>query len=191
MCRLLSRLPMRVAVAGTFGPLHDGHRTLLEHALRFGEDGVVVALTSDELAVETRHDSRPIPSFEERTRAVTDAIGEIDEWDRDIEIRTLETEYGIATDEPSIDALVVSPRRPPNSRRSTDCGARGSNRCRGSSHRTSTPTTATGSRRPGSSRGDRRTRTRPRVPAWQSIATVRPESLIPTICHTVRPPVSQ
>jgi len=114
---------MRVAVAGTFGPLHDGHRTLLEHALRFGEDGVVVALTSDELAVETRHDSRPIPSFEERTRAVTDAIGEIDEWDRDIEIRTLETEYGIATDEPSIDALVVSPRRPPNSRRSTDCGA--------------------------------------------------------------------
>ncbi|MFB1063671.1 phosphopantetheine adenylyltransferase [Natrinema sp. H-ect4] len=104
---------MRVAVAGTFGPLHDGHRTLLEHALRFGEDGVVVALTSDELAVETRHDSRPIPSFEERTRAVTDAIGEIDEWDRDIEIRTLETEYGIAIDEPSIDALVVSPETAP------------------------------------------------------------------------------
>lgn len=104
---------MRIAVAGTFGPLHDGHRTLFEHALRFGEDGVVVALTSDELAVETRHEPRPIPSLEERTRTVTDAIRDLDEWDRDVEIRTLETEDGIATDEPSIDALVVSPETAP------------------------------------------------------------------------------
>ncbi len=104
---------MRVAVAGTFGPLHDGHRNLFEHALRFGEDGVVVALTSDELAVETRHEPRPIPSLEERTRIVTDALSGLDEWDRDIEIRTLETEDGIATDEPSIDALVVSPETAP------------------------------------------------------------------------------
>ncbi|WP_254761874.1 phosphopantetheine adenylyltransferase [Natrinema marinum] len=104
---------MRVAVAGTFGPLHDGHRNLFEHALRFGSDGVVVALTSDELAVETRHEPRPIPSLEERARIVTDALNESDEWDRDIELRTLETEDGIATDEPSIDALVVSPETAP------------------------------------------------------------------------------
>ncbi|WP_226004134.1 phosphopantetheine adenylyltransferase [Natrinema salinisoli] len=104
---------MRIAVAGTFGPLHDGHRTLVEHALRFGEDGVVVALTADDLAVETRHEPRPIPSLEERMQAVTDAITELDEWDRDVELRTLETEYGIATDEPSIDALVVSPETAP------------------------------------------------------------------------------
>ncbi|ELY84134.1 phosphopantetheine adenylyltransferase [Natrinema altunense] len=104
---------MRVAVAGTFGPLHDGHRTLFEHALRFGTDGVVVALTSDELAVETRHEPRPVPPLEERTRAVTETLRELDEWDRDVECRTLETEYGIATDEPSIDALVVSPETAP------------------------------------------------------------------------------
>ena len=104
---------MRVAVAGTFGPLHDGHRALFEHALRFGVDGVVVALTSDELAVETRHEPREIPAFDDRVRAVTDAVAELDEWNRDVELRTLESEYGIAEDEPSIDALVVSPETAP------------------------------------------------------------------------------
>jgi len=104
---------MHVAVAGTFGPLHDGHRALFEHALRFGEDGIVVALTSDELAVETRDEPREIPSFDERVRLVTDAIAEIDEWNRDVEIRELTTEYGIAEDDPTIDALVVSPETAP------------------------------------------------------------------------------
>ncbi|QLG49008.1 phosphopantetheine adenylyltransferase [Natrinema halophilum] len=104
---------MRVAVAGTFGPLHDGHRALFEHALRFGDDGVVVALTSDELAVDTRHEPRPIPSFDDRVDGAADAIVDVDEWDREVEIRELETEHGIATDDPSIDALVVSPETAP------------------------------------------------------------------------------
>ncbi|APX96982.1 phosphopantetheine adenylyltransferase [Natronorubrum daqingense] len=100
---------MHVAVAGTFGPLHDGHRVLFEHALRFGTDGVVVALTSDELARETRQQSREIPSFDERVRGVTDAVADLDEWGRDVDVRALSGEYGIAEDDPSIDALVVSP----------------------------------------------------------------------------------
>ncbi len=104
---------MRVAVAGTFGPLHDGHRTLFEHALRFGDDGVVVAVTGGGLAVETRHEPRPIPSLEDRTAAVTEAIADLNRWDREVEIRTLEGEYGIATDESAIDALVVSPETAP------------------------------------------------------------------------------
>lgn len=104
---------MYVAVAGTFGPLHDGHRTLFEHALRFGDDGVVVALTSDELAVETRDRPREIPAFEERVRQVTDAIDALNEWDRDVEVRELTGEYGIAEDDPAIDALVVSPETAP------------------------------------------------------------------------------
>ena len=108
-----ARPGMRVVVAGTFGPLHDGHRTLFEHALRFGADGVVVALTSDDLATETRHEPRPIPPFGERVRAVTDAIADLDEWDRDVEIRELETENGIAATEPALDALVVSPETAP------------------------------------------------------------------------------
>ncbi|MFA9426095.1 phosphopantetheine adenylyltransferase [Natronorubrum sp. A-ect3] len=104
---------MHVAVAGTFGPIHDGHRTLFEHALRFGEDGVVVALTSDELAAETRDKPRPIPSFDERVRAVTDEVAALDEWGRGVEIRKLAGEHGIAAEDPVIDALVVSPETAP------------------------------------------------------------------------------
>ena len=100
---------MRVAVAGTFGPVHDGHRSLFEHALCFGDGGVIVALTSDELATETRTTPRPIPSFEDRRDVVETTIEECDEWGRDVEIRRLEDEHGIASEEPSLDALVLSP----------------------------------------------------------------------------------
>ncbi|MFC4543094.1 phosphopantetheine adenylyltransferase [Halosolutus amylolyticus] len=98
---------MRVAVAGTFGPIHDGHRLLFEHALRFGEDGVVVGLTSDTLANASR--SRSVPAYEARERSVSAAFAAIDEWDRDVTIRTLTDPHDIVTDDPSIDALVVSP----------------------------------------------------------------------------------
>lgn len=100
---------MRVAVAGTFGPIHDGHRALFEQVLRFGDDGVLVALTSDELARETRHEPRPIPPFSERKRVVEETLAELDEWERDVECRTLTDELAIASTDPTIDALVVSP----------------------------------------------------------------------------------
>lgn len=100
---------MRVAVAGTFGPIHDGHRLLFEHALRFGDDGVIVGLTSDDLATETRHVPRPVPPYEDRERSVASELAAIDEWDRDVTIRKLTGPHEIVTDEPAIDALVVSP----------------------------------------------------------------------------------
>lgn len=100
---------MRVAVAGTFGPIHDGHRALFERALAAGDDGVLVALTSDELAVETRDEPRPVPPFEERRRRLATELERLDDWGRDVEIRKLEDRHGIASDDPSIDALVVSP----------------------------------------------------------------------------------
>lgn len=46
-------------------------------------------------------------------RAVTDEIAALDEWGRDVEIRTLSSEHAIAIDDPSIDALVVSPETAP------------------------------------------------------------------------------
>ncbi|SEH16359.1 pantetheine-phosphate adenylyltransferase [Natronorubrum sediminis] len=104
---------MHVAVAGTFGPLHDGHRTLFEHALRFGTDGVVVGLTSDDMARETRQQSREVLSFDDRVRGVTDAVADLDEWNRDVDVHELSSEYDIAEDDPSIDALVVSPETAP------------------------------------------------------------------------------
>ncbi|EMA37347.1 phosphopantetheine adenylyltransferase [Halobiforma nitratireducens] len=104
---------MNVAVAGTFGPIHDGHRTLFEHALRFGADGVVVGLTTDTFATETRSEPRDVPSFDDRKESVSAAIAALDDWNREVEIRPLETKYGIAADDPAIDALVVSPETAP------------------------------------------------------------------------------
>lgn len=97
---------MPVAVAGTFGPIHDGHRVLLEHALRFGER-VIVGLTSDELASKTR--SRPVAPYEERKRSLAAELESIDEWGRDVVIRKLTDPHEIVTEQSSIDALVVSP----------------------------------------------------------------------------------
>ena len=97
----------RVAVAGTFGPLHDGHRTLLRTALKYGDGGLVVGVTSDEFARSSR--TRAVPAFADRTTAVETALREQDEWDREWEIRELTSEHGIVTEEPAVDALVVSP----------------------------------------------------------------------------------
>ena len=103
-------IDMRVAVAGTFGPLHDGHRALFEAALERGDEGVVVGLSSDEFATETRRpDPRPIPPYEERKQQVEAALEELDEWDRPVETRSFSDEHGFADDDPSLDALVVSP----------------------------------------------------------------------------------
>lgn len=101
---------MRVAVAGTFGPLHDGHREMFGTALARGDDGVVVGLASDRFATESRRpDPRPIPPFEERKRAIEELLDELDEWGRDVEIREFDDEYGFADDDPTLDGLVVSP----------------------------------------------------------------------------------
>jgi pantetheine-phosphate adenylyltransferase len=105
---------MYVAVAGTFGPLHDGHRELFRQAIRFG-DRVVVALTTDGFAPETRSEPRPIPSYDERERAVRAAFDELvpDSREVAVEVRPLESELGIASEEPALDALVVSPETAP------------------------------------------------------------------------------
>lgn len=101
---------MRVTVAGTFGPIHDGHRALFEAALERGDEGVLVGLSSDEFATETRRpDPRPIPPYEERKQRVEATVDELDEWNRTVDIRKFTDEHGFADDDPSLDALVVSP----------------------------------------------------------------------------------
>ena len=101
---------MRVVVAGTFGPIHDGHRALFEAALRYGDDGVVVGVSSDAFATESRRpDPRQIPPVEERMRRVEAEMESLDGWGREVSFREIETEFGFADDDPRLDVLVVSP----------------------------------------------------------------------------------
>jgi pantetheine-phosphate adenylyltransferase len=62
---------MRVAIGGTFQPLHDGHKVLLRKAYELSKN-VDVGLTSDEMARGMR--TRPVKSYEERKGALHDWI---------------------------------------------------------------------------------------------------------------------
>jgi pantetheine-phosphate adenylyltransferase len=98
---------MKVALGGTFDPIHDGHRALFERAFELGD--VTVGLTSDDLAPRTRNEDRPVRSYNRRKRDLEAELAEYaEEYDRSFEIRKLTEPTGIAT-EPQFDALVVSP----------------------------------------------------------------------------------
>ncbi|SFS07966.1 pantetheine-phosphate adenylyltransferase [Halomicrobium zhouii] len=98
---------MKVALGGTFDPLHDGHRALFERAFELGD--VTVGLTSDDLAPKTRRADRHVRSFADRKRDIENELRSFAaEYDREFEVRRLDEPTGIAT-EPQFDALVVSP----------------------------------------------------------------------------------
>jgi pantetheine-phosphate adenylyltransferase len=106
---------MKVALGGTFDPIHDGHRKLFERAFELGD--VTVGLTSDELAGETRDEPRPVRPFEARLADLEAELADFaDEYDREYEVRTLTEPTGIAT-EPQFDVLVVSPETENGGRR--------------------------------------------------------------------------
>jgi pantetheine-phosphate adenylyltransferase len=98
---------MKVALGGTFDPLHDGHRALFERAFELGD--VTVGLTSDELAPRTRHEDRKVRSFANRKADLEAELSSFaEEHDREFDIRELSEPTGIASEE-QFDVLVVSP----------------------------------------------------------------------------------
>ena len=98
----------RVAVGGTFDPLHDGHRTLLNRAYELGRTGdVVIGLTSNDLARRRIH---PVADYRVRERELERYV--IDRFGIPPEIVTLHDPYGAALAEP-FDYIVVSPETHP------------------------------------------------------------------------------
>jgi pantetheine-phosphate adenylyltransferase len=98
---------MKVALGGTFDPLHDGHRALFERAFELGD--VTVGLTSDRLAPRTRHEDRVVRPFDERKAELDSELSSFaEEHGRSFDIRELSEPTGIASEE-QFDVLVVSP----------------------------------------------------------------------------------
>jgi pantetheine-phosphate adenylyltransferase len=96
---------MKVMVGGTFDPLHDGHKRLLDRSFELaGSEGyVVIGLTTDTFASRKIH---PIRSFSERRVDLEAYIGKKGHTAR-WQIEPLNDRFGSAV-ESDFDAIVVS-----------------------------------------------------------------------------------
>jgi pantetheine-phosphate adenylyltransferase len=100
----------RVAVGGTFDPLHDGHLLLLRRAFELGKgDTVVIALTSDEMARD--HRTRPVHEYEIRLKNLKAAI-RIEFGSKNYRVEKLNDLCGSAIYD-DFDYIVVSPETEP------------------------------------------------------------------------------
>lgn len=103
----MARLAARVAVGGTFDPLHDGHKALLRKAVELSRGGeLLVGITSDGLAGKKCHD---VAAYSFRYEAVSRFI-----MSQDINpvIVRLDDPYGPTVND-DFDYLVVSPETRP------------------------------------------------------------------------------
>jgi len=106
-------------VAGTFTPIHNGHRALLQKSFQTashdgpGDGHVLVCLTSTDLAKETRGDSAHaelLGSFGKRRESLdTELDRTSDAYSASYGIAKIEDALGPAATREDADALVVSP----------------------------------------------------------------------------------
>lgn len=93
----------KVAFAGTFNCIHDGHRAIFHEALaQAGGGKVLVGLTSDAYAIRAKGASKP---YAERRKRLADELMHVF---RKFEIRKIEDAMDFAAKEKGLEALVVS-----------------------------------------------------------------------------------
>ena len=93
----------RVAVGGTFNPLHDGHKALLTRAYQLSSGGeLLIGITSNEMARKKYHE---VEDWEVRKQTVMDFIQ--DTFGSSPLIVRLDDPFGPTIDE-DFDYLVVS-----------------------------------------------------------------------------------
>ncbi len=95
-----------IVVAGTFWPIHKGHRAIMERAFNLASE-VFIGLTSDSMT-RSKELSESIPPYGERKRRLIAYLAERGYLQR-AHIFRIEDEYGFAADFPSLEAIVVTP----------------------------------------------------------------------------------
>ena len=99
---------MRVVLGGTFDVLHAGHEALLSAALEGRPEEVVIGLTTDRFAKESR---THLNAFSVRERNLKRLLA-ARKW-RHARIEAIDDPFGPADDLPDLDVLVVSAERMP------------------------------------------------------------------------------
>ncbi|MDF1557337.1 MAG: phosphopantetheine adenylyltransferase [ANME-2 cluster archaeon] len=98
----------RVAVGGTFNPLHDGHKALLTRAHQLSSDGeLLIGITSNVMAGKKYHE---VENWEVRRQVVMDFMQNT--FNTTPIIVRLDDQFGPTIDE-DFDCLVVSPETEP------------------------------------------------------------------------------
>ena len=99
---------MRVVLGGTFDILHAGHEALLRAVFDNRPDAVIIGLTTDRFAKESRPRVNPYMVRERNLKRFLAAR----KW-RHARIEPIDDPYGPADDLPDLDVLVVSTERQP------------------------------------------------------------------------------
>jgi len=96
---------MKVAIGGTFDPLHDGHKKLLRTVFELSDGGeIVIGVTSDTMARASRN--REVLPYKARTENIRRYMYK--EYRAEVKIEELNDRYGVTLDE-DFDYIVISP----------------------------------------------------------------------------------